>query len=48
MAQILGPENGHVFETEKFQKCARQVTLPIASGNVFRRVFGHPGRPPDR
>ena len=38
MAQILGPENGHVFETERFHKCAREGTWPIALGNEFRRV----------
>ena len=27
MAQILGPENGHVFETEGFEKCAQG--LPV-------------------
>jgi len=48
MAQILGPENGHVFDTEKSQNCDRQGTWLIDSGNAFRRVCGHPERPPDR
>ena len=38
MAQILGPENGHVFETERSQKCDREGSRPIALGNEFRRV----------
>ena len=47
MAQILGPENGHVFETEGFEKCAQGLPvryhlvpifgLPVGTWNVPQR-----------
>ena len=48
MAQILGPENGHVFETEGFEKCAHELpvryhlvpifALPVGRWNVPQRT----------
>jgi hypothetical protein len=48
VAQILGPENGHVFETEGFEKCARELlvryhlvpvfALPVGGWNVPQRT----------
>ena len=38
MAQILGPENGHAFETEGFEKCAQG--LPVRYHLV--PIFGLP------
>ncbi len=48
MAQILGPENGHVFETEGFEKGAQDMlvryhlvpvfALPVGGWNVHQRT----------
>jgi hypothetical protein len=48
VAQILGPKNGHVFETEGFEKCARELlvryhlvpvfALPVGGWNVPQRT----------
>ena len=48
MAQLLGPENGHVFETEGLEKCAQEspvrshlvpiFALPVGGGNVPQRT----------
>ena len=48
VAQILGPENGHVFETEGFEKCAHELpvryhlvpifALPVGRWNVPQRT----------
>jgi hypothetical protein len=48
VAQILGPENGHVFETEGFEKCAQELlfryhlvpvfALPVGGWTVSQRT----------
>ena len=48
MAQILGPENGHVFETEGFEMCAQELPVlyhlvpffapPVGGWNVPQRT----------
>ena len=47
MAQILGPENGHVFETEGFEKCAQEVSVRIHLVPVFALLVGR-GNVPQR
>jgi hypothetical protein len=40
VAQILGPENGHVFETEGFEKCARELLVRYQLVPVFALPVG--------
>ena len=40
VAQILGPENGHVFETEGFEKCAQELPVRYHLVPVFALPVG--------